>query len=55
MTAPRRTVRDAADAWLKRCRREELDRQTIKTYRSQVENHLLPRIDAVRVAPGRSA
>lgn len=44
MTAPRRTVRDAAAAWLKRCRREELDRQTIKTYRSQVENHVLPRI-----------
>lgn len=44
MSASSRTVRDAAEAWLRRCKRECLDRQTIKTYRSQVNNHILPRI-----------
>ena len=44
MTATPKTVHDAAEAWLKRCTREELDNQTLKTYRSQVNNHILPRI-----------
>lgn len=50
-----RTVREAADAWLKRCKREGLDRQTIKTYRSQVEKHILPRIGDFEVAELRRA
>lgn len=44
MSTSSKTVRDAAEAWLRRCKREGLDRQTIKTYRSQVNNHVLPRI-----------
>jgi hypothetical protein len=50
-----RTVRDAADAWLKRCKREELDTQTIKTYRCQVETHVLPRLGDVALADLRRA
>jgi len=47
MLAAPKTVRDAANAWLKRCTRENLDSQTVRTYRSQVENHVLPRIGDV--------
>jgi integrase len=48
MPTPPKTVRAAAEAWLKRCEREGLDNQTLKTYRSQVRNHILPRLgDAV--------
>lgn len=44
MTRSERTVADAAHAWLKRCERDGLDTQTVKTYRSQVGNHVLPRL-----------
>ncbi|MEE8453886.1 MAG: tyrosine-type recombinase/integrase [Limibaculum sp.] len=44
MSPTPKTVHDAAEAWLKRCAREELDNQTLKTYRSQVNNHILPRL-----------
>ena len=50
MTTATRTVRDAAETWLKRCKGEELDTQTIKTYRSQVETHVLPRIGGAVLA-----
>lgn len=55
MTTTSRTVRDAAEAWLKRCRRDNLDRQTIRTYRSQVENHILPHIGDRALADLRRA
>ena len=55
MPAPLKTVRDAAEAWLKRCKREGLDRQTIKTYRSQGEKHILPRIGDRELADLRRA
>jgi len=55
MTTTTRTVRDASDAWLKRCKREELDTQTIKTYRCQVETHILPRLGDVELADLRRA
>ena len=34
MSPTPKTVHDAAEAWLKRCASEELDNQTLKTYRS---------------------
>lgn len=55
MTTPTRTVRDAADAWLRRCKREGLDTQTIKTYRCQVETHVLPRLGDKPLADLRRA
>lgn len=42
MTIMNRTVRDAAEHWPKRCAREGLDTQTIKTHRCQAETHILP-------------
>jgi len=55
MPTPEKTVRDAAEAWLKRCTREALDTQTIKTYRSQVTNHILPRLGDMALAELRRA
>ena len=55
MTTALKNVRDAAEAWLKRCKREGLDRQTIKTYRSQAEKHILPRIGDRELADLRRA
>ncbi len=48
-TAPK-TVCDATEAWLKLCARDELDSQTQKTYRSQVENHILPQLGDTALA-----
>lgn len=42
MPSTAKTVHDASEAWLKRCARDNLDNQTLKTYRSQVNNHVLP-------------
>ncbi len=50
MSTSPKTVRDAAGAWLRRCAREGLDTQTVKTYRSQVRNHILPRLGERAVA-----
>jgi integrase len=55
MPTPPKTVRDAAEAWLKRCQRDGLDSQTIRTYRSQVENHILPRLGDADLADLRRA
>jgi len=44
LPTPMKTVRDAADTWLRRCEREDLDTQTIYTYRGQVTKHILPRL-----------
>jgi integrase len=50
-----KTVGDAANAWLKRCERDGLDRQTVKTYRSQVNVHILPRLGGRALAELRRA
>ncbi|MBK0401203.1 site-specific integrase [Limibaculum sp. M0105] len=41
---PIKAVADAAHSWLASCERKGLERQTIKTYRSQWSNHIEPRI-----------
>lgn len=55
MSPAPKTVEDAAEAWLKRCQREALDNQTVKTYRSQVRNHILPRLGSAPLADLRRA
>ena len=55
MPASLKTIHDAAETWLRRCKREGLDRQTIKTYRSQAEKHILPRIGDRELADLRRA
>ena len=55
MPTPSKAVRDAAEAWLKRCAREGLDTQTLKAYRSQVANHILPPLGETQLAELRRA
>lgn len=44
MPKPEKTVRDACQSWLKNCARNELERSTLKAYRSHVRIHIEPRI-----------
>ncbi|SMX25288.1 tyrosine-type recombinase/integrase [Boseongicola aestuarii] len=44
MSAHKKTVADACESWLKSCRRNELERSTLKAYRSHVRVHIEPRI-----------
>lgn len=44
MPHPTKTLRDACESWLKTCERNELERSTLKAYRSHVRTHIEPRI-----------
>jgi len=44
------TVAEAADLWIARCERDELERTTILAYRQHLDLHILPRIGAVRLS-----
>jgi integrase len=44
------TVAEAADLWIARCERDELERTTILAYRQHMDLHILPRIGAVRLS-----
>ena len=44
MTHSTKTLRDACESWLKTCERNELERATLKAYRSHVRVHIEPRI-----------
>lgn len=38
------TIRDAAEAWLKRCRRDDLERATLRSYSGHFKHHIEPKI-----------
>jgi integrase len=40
MSRPAKTVRNACDAWLKQCERNNLERATIRSYRGHVDHHI---------------
>lgn len=44
MPRPSKTVSDACQSWLKSCERNELERSTLKAYRSHVNIHIEPKI-----------
>lgn len=44
------TVAEAAEMWLKRCERDKLERTTILQYRGHVEQHIAPRIGALKLS-----
>ncbi|MBL6426559.1 MAG: site-specific integrase [Maritimibacter sp.] len=44
MTAPSKTVYVACEAWLKSCERNQLERSTMKAYRSHARVHIEPKI-----------
>ncbi|GHE91550.1 site-specific integrase [Aliiroseovarius zhejiangensis] len=44
MGKPKKTVSDACNSWLKTCLRNELERSTLKAYRSHAKIHIEPRI-----------
>ena len=44
MSRSKKTVSDACISWLKTCARNELERSTLKAYRSHVRIHIEPRI-----------
>ncbi|WP_223163197.1 tyrosine-type recombinase/integrase [Roseivivax sediminis] len=45
-----KTVKDACDSWLKTCERNDLERSTLKAYRSHARVHIEPRIGRTLVA-----
>lgn len=45
-----KTVRDACEAWLKECQRNNLERATIRSYRGHVEHHIDKKIGSLLVA-----
>lgn len=40
MSRPAKTARNACDAWLKQCERNNLERATIRSYRGHVDHHI---------------
>jgi len=44
MTHPTKTVADACKSWLRSCERNDLERSTLKAYRSHVRTHVEPRM-----------
>src|SRR5210317_196456 len=50
MSQNKKTVTDACNSWLKTCERNELERSTLKAYRSHVRIHIEPRIGDLLLA-----
>ena len=44
------TVKDAAELWLARCEREELERTTILAYQQHVNLHIIPYVGTVKLS-----
>jgi integrase len=44
------TVAEAADLWIARCERDELERTTILAYRQHIDLHILPYTGAVKLS-----
>jgi integrase len=44
MTHPTKTIADACKSWIRSCERNDLERSTLKAYRSHVRTHIEPRI-----------
>src|SRR5258705_12998958 len=42
-------VREAADLWLARCERDQLEETTLRSYREHTRLHIVPRIGAVKL------
>ncbi|SMX25298.1 tyrosine-type recombinase/integrase [Boseongicola aestuarii] len=47
MSVQEKSIADACDSWLKSCRRNELERSTLKAYRSHTRVHIEPRIGSL--------
>jgi integrase len=43
-------VREAADLWLARCERDQLEETTLRSYREHTRLHIVPRIGAVKLS-----
>ncbi|WP_247742824.1 site-specific integrase [Shimia sp. R9_1] len=50
MSKSSKTVSDACQSWLKTCQRNELERSTMKAYRSHVRIHIEPKIGGLLLA-----
>lgn len=50
MRSNTKTVRDACEAWLKQCERNNLERATLRSYRGHVIHHIDPKIGSLLVA-----
>jgi integrase len=44
------TVREAADLWLARCARDQLEETTLRAYRQHVNLHIAPRLGAIKLS-----
>jgi integrase len=44
MTHPTKAISDACTSWIRSCERNDLERSTLKAYRSHVRTHIEPRI-----------
>src|SRR5690348_4552582 len=44
------TVSEAADLWLARCERDQLEETTLRSYREHIRLHIVPRIGAVKLS-----
>lgn len=50
MSTQEKTVTDACESWLKTCERNDLERSTLKAYRSHARVHIEPRIGGLLLA-----
>jgi integrase len=50
MPTPAKTLRDAGRSWLRTCERNDLERSTLKSYRSHITIHIEPRIGDLLLA-----